>query len=146
MPPAPSKPRVAFEGDWPGFVQRLNLTGMAGMAARHAELVSFDNNHLQLVVPETHRMYGEKAYQDKLKGELAPHFGENFRLTVTVGKTGGNSIAAARSREMAQKQAQAAEAIEEDPFVRDLVNDLGAQVVSSSIRPPEDGGNPNEKR
>ena len=143
---AASTPRTAFDGDWPGFVQRLNLTGMAGMAARHAELVSFENNHLQLVVPETHRMYGEKAYQDKLKAELAPHFGESFRLTVTVGKTGGNSIAAARSREMAQKQAQAAEAIEEDPFVRDLVNDLGAQVVSSSIRPPEDGGNPNEKR
>jgi DNA polymerase-3 subunit gamma/tau len=59
--------------------------------------------------------------------------------------TGGNSLAAAKSREMAQKQAQAAEAIEEDPFVRDLVNDLGAQVVSSSIRPPEDG-NPSEKR
>jgi DNA polymerase-3 subunit gamma/tau len=144
-PAASSAPRAAFDGDWPGFVQRLNLTGMAGMAARHAELASFDNDHLQLVVPETHRMYGEKAYADKLKAELAPHFGEGFRLTVTVGRTGGNSLAAAKSREMAQKQAQAAEAIEEDPFVRDLVNDLGAQVVSSSIRPPEDG-NPSEKR
>jgi DNA polymerase-3 subunit gamma/tau len=137
--------RSTFDGNWPAFVERLNLTGMAGMAARHAELASFENNHLQLVVPETHRMYGEKAYQEKLKAELAPHFGEGFRLTVSVGKTGGNSVAAARSREMAQKQAKAAEAIEEDPFVRDLVNDLGAQVVSSSIRPPEDG-NPSEKR
>jgi DNA polymerase-3 subunit gamma/tau len=137
--------KTKFDGDWPGLVQRLNLTGMAGMAARHAELVSFENNHLQLVVPETHRMYGEKSYAEKLKAELAPHFGDNFRLTVTVGKTGGTSVAAAKSREMAQKQAQAAEAIEEDPFVRDLVNDLGAHVVSSSIRPPEDG-NSSEKR
>ena len=124
----------------------MKLTGMAGMVARHGELESFENNHLQLVVPETHRMYAEKPYQDKLKAELVPQFGPTFRLSVRVGKTEGLSIAAAKSREMAQKQAKAAEAIEADPFVRDLVNDLGAQVVSSSIRPPEDGGNPNEKR
>jgi DNA polymerase-3 subunit gamma/tau len=145
-PAPPPSPRASFDGDWPGFVQRLGLTGMAGMAARHAELASFEGNHLQLVVPESHRMYGEKPYQDKLKSELAPHFGEGFRLTVRVGNASGNSVAAARSREMAQKQAAAAEAIEKDPFVRDLVNDLGAEVVSSSIRPAEDGGNPNEKR
>ncbi|HZZ93173.1 MAG TPA: DNA polymerase III subunit gamma/tau [Usitatibacter sp.] len=146
--PAPqaSGPGVAFDGNWPAFVERLGLTGMAGMVARYGELVSFENNHLQLIVPESHRIYGEKSYQDKLKSELVPHFGSSFRLTVRVGKTEGKSVAAAVSREMEQKQARAAEAIEEDPFVRDLVNDLGAQVVSSSIRPPEDGGNPNEKR
>jgi DNA polymerase-3 subunit gamma/tau len=55
-----------------------------------------------------------------------------------VGDTSGTSIAAAKSREMAARQANAAEAIEEDPFVRELVRDLGAEVVSSSIRPSED--------
>jgi hypothetical protein len=48
---------------------------------------------------------------------------------------------------MAARQANAAEAIEEDPFVRELVRDLGAEVVSSSIRPSEDPAAPsNEKR
>ena len=60
-----------------------------------------------------------------------------------VGTTAGNSMAATRSREMAQKQASAAEAIEDDPFVRDLVRDLGAEVVLSSIRPlDEPAGKP----
>ena len=54
---------------------------------------------------------------------------------------------AAKSREMAQKQASAAEAIEDDPFVRDLVRDLGAEVVTSSIRPAEGSAGPtNDKR
>ena len=44
-------PAVAFDGDWPGFVERSGLTGMAGMAARNAEFASFENNHLELVVP-----------------------------------------------------------------------------------------------
>jgi DNA polymerase-3 subunit gamma/tau len=143
-PPAAAPSTATFDGDWPAFVERLNPTGMAGMVARHGELVSFDHDHLQLVVPESHRMYAERAYLDKLKAALVPHFGAGMRLTVRIGSTSGSSVAAAKSREMAERQANAAEAIEDDPFVRDLVRDLGAEVVSSSIRPAEDGapGNP----
>ncbi len=145
-PVAAPKAAIEFDGNWPALVERLGLTGLAGMVARHGELASFASNHLQLVVPETHRMYAEKAYQDKLKGELAQHFGPSLRLTVTVGSTAGVSLAAAQSKEMAKRQASAAEAIEGDPFVRDLVRDLGAEVVSSSIRPAEDGGQSDAKR
>ena len=136
LAPAP----IDFDGDWPALVERLGLTGMAGMVARHGELGSFENGHFQLLVPESYRMYTEKAYQDKLKAELVARFGAGVRLTVRVGSTSGTSLAAARSKEMAQRQASATEAIEEDPFVRDLVRDLGAEVVASSIRPAEEGG------
>jgi DNA polymerase-3 subunit gamma/tau len=144
--PAPAAPKIAFDGNWPALVERLNLTGMAGMVARHGELASYDEGHIELVVPETHRMYAEKAYQDKLRSELAAHFGASLRLTVKVGSTSGASVAAARSRELAKKQASAAAAIEEDPFVRDLVRDLGAEVVPSSIRPADDGAASTDKR
>ncbi len=129
----------AFDGDWPGFVERSGLTGMAGMAARNAELVSFENNHLELAVPESGKMYAEKGYIDKLKSDLAPHFGANLRVTVRVGSTNGKTVAAARSREQEKLQARATQSIEGDPFVKSLVQDLGAEVVPSSIRPPEAG-------
>jgi DNA polymerase-3 subunit gamma/tau len=116
------------------------------MVAQRGEFASFENNHLELVVPETHKMYAEKAYQDKLRAELQQHFGPALRLTVRVGETAGKSIAAARSREQARRQANAAEAIEDDPFVRELVRDLGAEVVSSSIRPADDAAGPTNER
>lgn len=49
---------------------------------------------------------------------------------------------------MDERQASAAEAIEDDPFVRELVRDLGAEVVPSSIRPADGpaGVQPKEKR
>jgi DNA polymerase-3 subunit gamma/tau len=146
--PAIAPTKIDFDGNWPALVERLNLTGMAGMVARYGELVSYQNGHLELAVPESHRMYAEKGYQDKLKAELAAHFGTGLRLTVKVGATGGNSVAAARTKEMDERQASAAEAIEDDPFVRELVRDLGAEVVTSSIRPAENapGGQPKEKR
>ncbi len=139
---------TAFDGDWAGLVERSRLTGMAGMAARHAELVSFENNVLELVVPDTHRMYAEKPYLEKLRAELARLFGSGLRVVVRVGPTAGTSVAAAKSRETAQRQASAAEAIEDDPFVRGLVRDLGAEVVSSSIRPADEapGGQTSDKR
>jgi DNA polymerase-3 subunit gamma/tau len=146
VPAPPAGPTINFDGDWASLVQRLNLTGMAGMVAQRGELVAFENNHLELVVPETHKMYAEKAYQDKLKAELQPHFGPTLRLTVRVGETAGKSVAAARSREQARRQASAAEAIEDDPFVRELVRDFGAEVVSSSIRPADDAAGPIKER
>ena len=71
---------IEFDGDWPALVERLGLTGMAGMVARHGELASFENGHFQLVVPESYRMYTEKAYQDKLKAELVARFGAGVPL------------------------------------------------------------------
>jgi len=130
----------SFDGDWPALIERLGLTGMAGMVARHGELAAWANNHIELTVPESHRMYGERAYVEKLKEALAPHFGANLRITVRVGGTAGTSLAAQKSRADAARQANAAEAIEDDPFVRDLVRDLGAEVVPSSIRPHDEGG------
>jgi DNA polymerase-3 subunit gamma/tau len=143
---APAPAAIGFDGDWPALVERLNLTGLAGMVARHGELAAFDNGHFELVVPESHKMYAEKAYQDKLKAELSQHFGAGVRLTVRVGATAGRSVAAARSRDEARRQANAAEAIEDDPFVRELVRDLGAEVVSSSIRPADDAAGPTNER
>jgi len=136
--PAAAAAKIDFDGDWPGLVTRLNLNGMAGLLARYAELGSFTNNHLELIVPEAHRAYADKNYLDKLKAALVPHFGETLRVSVRPGSTAGVSLAAARSRESEQRQATAAAAIEDDPFVKSLVRDFGAEVVPTSIRPPEE--------
>ena len=139
-PAEPARPgaSAAFDGDWPALVERLALTGMAGMVARHGECVSFANDRLELVVPEAHRMYAERPYVEKLQAELVPVFGPTLRLVVRVGETKGASVAAIRTRESEQRRETAAEAIEADPFVRELVRDLGAEVVASSIKPADE--------
>ena len=145
--PAVAGTPPSLDGGWAAFVERQNLTGMAGLLARYGELDAFEGNHLQLLVAEPHRMYAEKPYQDKLKAELAPRFGPGFRLTVRVGETQGRSVAAVRGVEEQKKLDGAAAALENDPFVRDLVEGMGAQVVASSIRPAAGGAaGTNDKR
>ena len=74
--PAPATAAgTAFDGDWSAFVEGAALPGMAGLLARHAELEGHEGGHFRLVVPEAQRMYAEKAYQDKLRAELASRFG-----------------------------------------------------------------------
>ena len=141
-------PTIPFGGDWTAFVEGQNLSGMAGLLARYGELASFEGNHLQLVLPEAHRMYAEKSYQDKLKAALAPQFGAGFRLSVRVGETLGRSVAAVRGVEAQKRIDGATAALESDPFVRDLVQGMGAQIVASSIRPAgdKDSGTTDERR
>ncbi|MGE0357574.1 MAG: DNA polymerase III subunit gamma/tau [Burkholderiales bacterium] len=137
--PVPAPAPAAFDGNWAAFVEGQSLSGMAGLLARYGELESFEGNHLQLVVPEAHRMYADKPYQAKLKAEIGPRFGAGFRLSVRVGETRGRSVAEVRGVEAQRRLDGAAAALQDDPFVKDLVEGMGAQVVASSIRPAGDG-------
>ncbi|MBL0140564.1 MAG: DNA polymerase III subunit gamma/tau [Betaproteobacteria bacterium] len=144
----PAATPAAFEGDWSSFVEGQSLSGMAGLLARYGEMDSFEGNHLKLVLPEAHRMYAEKSYLEKLKAALAPQFGAGFRLSVRVGETLGRSVAAVRGVEAQKRLDSATAALESDPFVRDLVEGMGAQIVSSSIRiaGDKDSGATEDKR
>jgi DNA polymerase-3 subunit gamma/tau len=128
-----------FDGNWTGFVESQNFQGMAGLLARHAEMVAFDGTHLQLVVPDAQKMYAEPAYQEKLRAALAPCFGPRLRISIKIGETAGASVAAVRGAEAQRKLDAAAAALERDPFVRDLVDGMGAKIIASSIRQAGDG-------
>ena len=133
--PAATTDGAVFSGDWPGFVAKQNMSGMAGMLARQCEFIGFDGGVLQLTVPDAHKHLGSKAYQDKLKEALSPHFGENFRLSIKIGATVGASLAAHEDRARSVQQAAAEAAIAQDPFIKNLQQDFGAEVNVASIRP-----------
>ncbi len=116
----------AFEGDWPKLANSLDLGGIAKQLAQVSELKSFDGETLELRVPPSAKHLAEKNFQDKLRGALQERFGKPVRLAVTISETTGNT---ARDR--------AASAISQDAFVRDLVENLDATIVESSIKPAQ---------
>jgi DNA polymerase-3 subunit gamma/tau len=136
-PAAPdARPMQLRSVDWPQFVKSLRLGGMAGMLAQHSELASCVDGAIELRVPEAHKHLMEKSYQDKLCAVLKEHFGAALRrVAITVGTAGGQTPAEFEARDRETRQSQAIAAIEGDPFVRELVEDLGGRVVPESIRP-----------
>jgi DNA polymerase III subunit gamma/tau len=126
---------ATFEGNWPNFVSGLSLSGMASMLAKQVEFRSLNGGVLELGLAEAHKHLADKAYQEKLKVALVPHFGANLRINIKIGEVAGASLAAVEDRARSVEQAAAEAAIDSDPFIKNLQQDFGAEVNRASIRP-----------
>ena len=131
---SPSTAIATFDGDWLTLVSKLQSNRMAHMLASHAELKRFRDNHFELAVADEHKNLLDKAFQDKLKIALEQQFGAGVRLTIRVGDV-TSSLAAISNRVEREQQAKAIASIEQDPFVRDLMANMDAKLIESSIKP-----------
>ena len=131
VPPTASS--NSFDGNWRGLIDELKL-GLARTLALNCELTSYDDNNINLTVPETEKHLLDVTYQDKLSAAIQQHFGRKIKLNLTAGGT-GNTPAKQIFEEKAAVQSHAVSAIEQDPFVQALVSDFGAHVIPSSIKP-----------
>ena len=136
-PPAgvPESKKNLGDTAWPELVDQLGLTAMALELAKHCELVRGDASRIELKIAPSHQRLLTGPYQDRLRAALEQHFGTQLRLSIQVAGDAGGSPAAIADRDRQQRQAQAVAAIEQDPFVRELVDNFDARVVESSIKP-----------
>ena len=125
---------MKFDGDWLALVAKLQSNRMAHMLASHAELKRYTDNHFELAVAEEHKNLLDKAFQDKLKIALEQQLGAGIRFTISVGAV-SSSLAAITNRTEREQQAKAIASIEQDPFVRDLMANMDAKLIESSIKP-----------
>ncbi|ROH85469.1 DNA polymerase III subunit gamma/tau [Pseudomethylobacillus aquaticus] len=124
---------IAFDGNWRGLVDQLKL-GLARALAQHCELSRYDGNAMYLNVPQAHSHLLNQNYQQKLSQAISQHFDRPIKLHFSSGG-GDNTPAALMGQERARLQSEAEHAIRQDDFVQALVNDFGAQIIPSSIRP-----------
>jgi DNA polymerase-3 subunit gamma/tau len=105
------------------------------MLAQHCELKSHDGARIELCVPDEHKHLTERSYQEKLKAALEEFLGGQVFLNISLGSVTGVTPARLVQEEKAARQADAIAAIEQDPFVRELIEDFDAQVIESTIKP-----------
>ncbi len=132
---APESKKNLGDTGWQELVAQLGLTGMTRMLAQHCELVSRDAARFELRIAQVHQHLLDGPYRDRLKAILEQRLGTRLKLTIQVAGEAGGSPAAVADRDKLQRQAQAIAAIEQDPFVRELVENFDARVVESSIKP-----------
>lgn len=123
----------AFDGNWFNLVKQLNL-GLARTLAQNSELISYDETHFQLTVSETQKHLLGASNQEKLSAAINQHFGKKVTLQFSIGGS-GNTLAQQNATTKAELQSNAETSILEDSFVKALINDFGAQIVPSSIKP-----------
>lgn len=122
-------------GAWAELIELMKVSGMARQLAQHCELIGETDGVIELRLAESQKHLLEKGPQERLRTSLEEHLGRGVRLRITAGKPQGQTPAAIDEARQRGKLADATEALNADPFVRELVNDFGAEVVPGSIRP-----------
>ena len=135
----PSTPALTFNGDWATLVTQLKLGGLARMLALQCELVQFEADNIQLRVPVEHKHLTDKTYQDKLREALSSHFGRPLRLEISLTAEIANTPIKQQNDARAARQAEVESIIQDDPFVRDAINQLDARIVT--IQPVDQSTN-----
>jgi DNA polymerase-3 subunit gamma/tau len=136
--PAAAAGAEAKEGDlpWPQLVGRLKLAGMPRELALRSELVSREADHFRIRVPVKTLL--ESGAEARLRAALSEYFGRPIRISAEIGATRGPTAAGLNEEARAQRQRRAEEAIYSDPFVRELIENFGASVDPTSIKPEQD--------
>jgi DNA polymerase-3 subunit gamma/tau len=127
--------KAQFDGDWAALALRLPVNGMAQQLALNSELAGWDGNRLALRVAESQRHLAEKAYLDKLRAALEQALGGRVQLAVEVGGGLEDTAALRERREKAEQLAKARESFAADPFVKDVLGQMGGRIREDSVRP-----------
>ena len=131
--PAPEAVRPA-NVDWPSLVANLPINGMTRELASGSELVGVEGEVFRLRVGV--KALAEAGTVDRLRAALATALGRPVRLSIEVGET-GDTAAARAERVRNEKQKRAEQSIYNDPFVQQLIENFGAAVDPSSIKPAD---------
>jgi DNA polymerase-3 subunit gamma/tau len=133
--PVMDSKKNAPDASWQELVAGLSLTGMARMLAEHCELLARDGSRFELRIAQAHQRLLDGPYKDRLEAALGSRLGAKVKLVIRPAESAGASPAAIADRDKQQRQALAIAAIEQDPFVRELVENFDGRVVESTIRP-----------
>ena len=137
-PKAATASGVAQDGaadDWHAITARLNLGGMVRGLAQHCELAEVGTEVITLRLPPAHKYLLGKAHQDKLQSELQTYYGRPLRLNIVLADTAAETPVERSRMVQRERQEQAIAAIEQDGFVREVVELFDATINESSIKP-----------
>lgn len=117
---------------WPSFAATLPLTGVASELARQSEWVGAQGNTVTLRVAV--RTLAESPGKSRLCTLLSEHFGVSVQLDVEYGATGDETAHAMEQAYRAQRQREAEDAAQDDPFVKELIQNFGGRLIPGSIK------------
>ncbi|CAN1533263.1 DnaX DNA polymerase III, gamma/tau subunits [Burkholderiaceae bacterium] len=126
---------IVLPEPWATFAAKLPLSGMAEQLARQSECVAIVKQQMTLRVPS--KALSEGVPVERLRTVLNDYFGFEIELLFEIGAGEGASAHALDLVAQQARQEAAEVAIEQDPFVRALIQDFGAKVVTGSIRPSQ---------
>ncbi|MES2932453.1 MAG: DNA polymerase III subunit gamma/tau C-terminal domain-containing protein, partial [Pseudomonadota bacterium] len=129
-------PGLQWDGNWPALAAQLPVRGVAQQLALQAELIKceHDSDGAQFHVRVPIETLRSSSNVDKLAAALTEHFSQPVRVTSEIGLVRHTASQEAQAQRDA-RQRQAEHAIQDDPFVQDVMREFGATLVQGSVKP-----------
>ncbi|MBN8285264.1 DNA polymerase III subunit gamma/tau C-terminal domain-containing protein, partial [Zoogloea sp.] len=145
MPPREAPPAVVAipdealpeTVDWHALQEQVGLGGFNLQLAQHSELLEVAGNcfRLRLANDQRHLLQINKSGAEKLQEALSNHFGRPVRVSIEVGEIATETPAQRNQADKAVRHAAALASLEQDPFVRELIERFDATLEAASVKP-----------
>ena len=123
--------------DWHALQEQIGLGGFNLQLAQHSELVRVEGRllKLRLANDQRHLLQINRSGPEKLQEALSAHFGAPVRVAIEVGEIATVTPAQRNQAEKTERHAAAVVALEQDPFVRELISRFDATLEVASVKP-----------
>jgi DNA polymerase-3 subunit gamma/tau len=122
-------------GEWHLMVGKLQLSGLARELAQHCELRELNESDCLLRLAPAHTHLQMKPSPEKLQQALSEYLGRPVVIRFESARTEAVTPAAAAGRDRQERQERAILSIEQDTFVRDVIETFDASLIETSIKP-----------
>jgi len=121
--------------DWNAIVEALGLGGMALQLASNCVLERWTEDVVELRLDPAHVQLRSERVEARLIEAIRKYCGNEVRVSFSVQAPEAETPARRQAQARADRQRRAEEAIQSDAVVRALEDDLGAKLITDSIRP-----------
>ena len=143
--PIPSKPEPEIEpavapatglaAEWLELFQCLGLAGMTANIAANCTLAKVEGDHWLLQLDPAQAALFNSTQQRRLNEALNQYHGRALRLDIELRKPEQETPAQAAARRRAERQRQAEASIQDDPLVRQMIQQFAAVIRDGTIEP-----------
>lgn len=128
-------PATGLAAEWLELFQRLGLAGMTASIAANCTLVKVEGDHWLLHLDPAQAALFNTTQQRRLNEALNQHHGCTLKLDIELRKPEQETPAQAAARRRAERQRQAEASIQDDPLIRQLIQQFAAVIRDGTIEP-----------
>jgi len=136
--PEPAKPATAAPGssDWVTLLNELKLSGQARELARNVQLKARSDDRWDFVIAPSLRYLRSDSCVSSLKQAISDQLGHQVNVRIVDEEsTEMRTAATIEEQKVRESMSEAEKAINDDPTVKALKEQMGAQLVEDSIQP-----------
>ncbi|MBR6000892.1 MAG: hypothetical protein IK089_06525, partial [Oxalobacter sp.] len=130
------KRQVAWDGDWPALAKQVSVRGLALQLARQSELIrqTMEDGVMTFHLRIPAGVLGTVSVVTKLTDWLSGHLGCPVKIRTEVGQPENTATKVDYEAAKARLE-QVKKEMDSDPYLQELIQDMGVAVVEGSIQP-----------